>query len=354
MPTLEEPRKIFDQWPLLNSTDYIEELQLDSGLIPWYKNGAADPWDHVESTMALSLTGRREAAEQAYNWLSENQLPDGSWWAIYESNSEPGRSRRETHRVAYVATGVWHQYLIVDDDDFLRSMWPAVRDAIEFTLKFQTDHGDVEWAKMKDGSIDHDSLLTGNSSIYHSLKCAIEIARTTGNPYRNWVGALKRLGRSIRNKPHRFDRTWESKRRYAMDWFYPVLSGAQVGELARERIESRWNEFVEEGFGCRCVTDEPWVTVAETCELVMTLKSIGKTAEAEKLFSWIHQWLDDDGGYWTGYQMEKDIHWPDEKPTWTAGAVLLAADALLSMSDASHLFTEHVQRDREELLAGQH
>jgi hypothetical protein len=31
--------------------------------------------------------------------------------------------------------------------------------------------------------------------------------------------------------------------------------------------------------------------------------------------------------------------WPDEKPTWTAGAILLAADALTEHTAASRLFT---------------
>jgi hypothetical protein len=35
-----------------------------------------------------------------------------------------------------------------------------------------------------------------------------------------------------------------------------------------------------------------------------------------------------------------DIMWPDEKPTWTAGAILLAADALTEYTAASTLFTQ--------------
>ena len=40
------------------------------------------------------------------------------------------------------------------------------------------------------------------------------------------------------------------------------------------------------------------------------------------------------------YQWVEDVLWPDEKPTWTAGAVLLAADALTEHSAASGLFSE--------------
>ena len=59
-----------------------------------------------------------------------------------------------------------------------------------------------------------------------------------------------------------------------------------------------------------------------------------------EVYSWLHQWRNQDGSYWTGYQLVEDLLWPDEKPTWTAGAVLLAADALTQHTGASRLFTE--------------
>jgi MMP endo-(1,4)-3-O-methyl-alpha-D-mannosidase len=142
----------------------------------------------------------------------------------------------------------------------------------------------------------------------------------------------------IRHQPERFDRTWESKSRYSMDWFYPVLSGAISGVDASNRLAARWDEFVEQGLGCRCVVEEPWVTVAESCELVMALLAAGDHARAVEVYSWLHQWRTADGSYWTGYQMVEDLLWPDEKPTWTAGAILLAADALTEHTRAAHLF----------------
>ena len=35
--------------------------------------------------------------------------------------------------------------------------------------------------------------------------------------------------------------------------------------------------------GCKCVEEEPWVTVAESSELVLALVKIGLLSEAEKL-----------------------------------------------------------------------
>jgi hypothetical protein len=111
------------------------------------------------------------------------------------------------------------------------------------------------------------------------------------------------------------------------------------GPAARERLAARWGEFVVDGLGCRCVVEEPWVTVAESCELVMALLAAGDHARAVELYSWLHQWRSESGDYWTGYQFVEDLLWPDERPTWTAGAVLLAADALTRHTPAATLFT---------------
>ncbi|GIR70175.1 MAG: hypothetical protein CM15mP74_14260 [Halieaceae bacterium] len=43
-----------------------------------------------------------------------------------------------------------------------------------------------------------------------------------------------------------------------------------------------------------------------------------------------------DGGL--AISLPRRVLWPLEKPTWTAGAVLLAADALTAHSGASQLF----------------
>ena len=63
------------------------------------------------------------------------------------------------------------------------------------------------------------------------------------------------------------------------------------------------------------------------------------TIRAKEIFSWLHQWKDpEDNLYWTGYVYPDKAFWPIEKPTWTAAAVLLAADTLYKFTDASELF----------------
>jgi hypothetical protein len=289
--------------------------------------------------MGLAIGGEVEAAERAYAWLAARQLEDGSWWAAYRGELPDNLERRESNFVAYAATGVWHHYLVTGDDDFLLRYWPMVERAVGFVLSLQSEHGEIDWAVDGDGRPKGDALVTGCSSIYKSLECAINSAVTLGRPRPAWLRARARLGEALRRRPERFDRTWESKARFSMDWFYPVLTGAVQGAAARARLAARWDAFVEPGLGCRCVVEEPCVTVAESCELVMALLAAGDHARAVELYSWLHQWRDGDGAYWTGYQFVEDLLWPAEKPTWTAGAVLLAADALTGHTGASRLFT---------------
>ena len=330
----------FPQEFLRPTVEFILSTQQQSGEIPWFSGGYSDPWDHVEAAMGLSVGGEYAAAVRAYRWLAQTQLADGSWWAGYRGAEIDNGERRETNFVAYIATGVWHHFLITGDRDFLQEMWPTVEKAIGFVLVLQTEHGDIHWSVNADGSAREDALVTGCSSIYKSLECAHNIAVSLGHHRPEWLYARALLGEALREKPERFDRTWESKARYSMDWFYPVLTGVLDQKEARERLAARWDEFVEDGLGCRCVADEPWVTIAESCELVMALLAAGDHARAVQLYSWLHQWRVEDGSYWTGYQFVLDVMWPDEKPTWTAGAIMLAADALTEYSPASQLFQQ--------------
>ncbi len=332
-------RGLFPEEFLRPTIRFILDCQRDSGEIPWFEGGYTDPWDHVESAMGLSIGGEFEAAARAYDWLAKMQLADGSWWASYRGDEIDNGKRRESNFVAYAATGVWHHYLISENYGFLEYMWPVVDKAIGFVLSLQSEHGEIDWAVNATGRPKGDALVTGCSSIYKSLECAHNIAVTLGEDRSHWLDARERLGNALRNKPERFDRTWESKSRYSMDWFYPVLTGVYSGAEARARLKSRWHEFVENGLGCRCEKQQPWVTIAESCELVMALLAAGDHARAVEVYSWLQQWRSGDGSYWTGYQLVEDLLWPDERPTWTAGAILLAADALTEHTAASGLFT---------------
>jgi hypothetical protein len=317
------------------TVDSIAEHQLPSGMIPWFPDGHADPWNHVEAAMALLLGGRRAAAERAFDWLVGAQRPDGAWHHYYLADRIE-QDKLEANVTAYVAAGVWHHWLLTNDRGFLETMWSVVEPAIDFVLDLQTPRGEIIWARHADGTPWSFALLTGSSSICHSLRCAIAIAEELDHERPDWELSLARLAEVIRTRP---DGAFAPKNRWAMDWYYPVLSGA-LRDDAQSHLEARRDVFVMDGLGVRCVSDRPWITAAETCECALAHLAVGDGDTARDLFAWAQRMRLDDGRYWTGTVHPEDVNFPeDETSTYTAAAVVLAADAIAGGSAASGLFT---------------
>lgn len=316
---------------------FIANLQNNKGEIPWHKSGKTDPWDLVESAMGLNISGYHKEAVYAFEWMKKNQNRDGSWYSSY-MNGEPLDKTRESNMSSYIATGLFHSWLINKNTQFLKSMWPCLQKGINFALSLQTDRGEIFWAKSPKGKIDPMALLTGSSSVFMSLKCAISIGLILGKnrEVEQWKKSFKKLQYSIQNQSHVYN---ISKSRYSMYWFYPVLSGAIVGLDAEKRIEKYWKKYVVEGMGVRCVSDHEWITIAETAELVLALEGTGKTDLAGKVFSWIQDCIYEDNTFWCGYTFPDNIVWPEHKISWTNAVVMMAADALYSLTPASNLFS---------------
>lgn len=319
----------------------IVRQQDSSGAIPWFAAfgglppGHVDAWNHVEAAMALTVAGLTEPARRAYGFLRRNQRSDGSWpakWVAGEITEAGG----ESNHAAYIAVGVWHELLVTGDQAFAESMWPTVRRAIDFVLGLQTARGEVIWIRHPGGEPSDHALLTGSSSIYQSLRCAVALAEHLGEPQPDWELAADQLGHVVAEHPEAF----ADKSRWSMDWYYPILTGPVRGPAATRRLELDWDKFMVNGLGCRCVADQPWVTAAETCELVMALDAIGDADRAMQWFETIQHLRHEDGSYWTGYQFVNDRHFPGDRSTYTAAAVILAADALCGATPAAGLFRE--------------
>lgn len=335
MKTILEPKKKEDVSAEVETlARFILSVQRENGEIPWSTGGKTDPWDHVESAMGLAASGYIKEAEKAYQWLARHQLKDGSWYSATKNGAVEDFTR-ESHFSAYVAVGIFQHYLITGERAFLREMWPTVKKGIDYALSLQAPSGEIYWAKNKEGKIDPMALLTGCSSIYMSLKCALVISSLLGQFQRKWYAAWERLGYAIVHLPHHFNMI---KSRFSMDWYYPVMCGAITGEEARARIDKSWEKFAVPGWGVRCVSDRPWVTMAETAELVITLASMDMYKEGETVLEWIKDKRYDDGSYWMGVTFPDTVVWPDERTSWTAAAVILAYDALHDISPGGCLF----------------
>lgn len=315
----------------------IAEWQLPSGMIPWFPGGHADAWNHTEAAMALASTGFVAEAERAYEWLRGTQRPDGAWHQYYLADGVE-QDKLDANTCAYVAAGVLHHWLLTGDRGFLETMWEVVEPAIDFVLDLQTPRGEIIWARHADGTPWSFALLTGSSSICHSLRCAITIAEELGHERPDWELSTAQLAHVIEHEPDAF----APKNRWAMDWYYPVLTGVLGGDRGRRHLADRYDTFVMDGKGVRCVSDRSWVTVAETCECTMAHLAVGETERAREMFGWTRSQRTDEGRYWTGIVYPQEDHFPaGEQSTYTAAAVVLAADALEGTSPTSGLFTTH-------------
>jgi hypothetical protein len=333
VPILARKHDLPIQVPAL--ADLIARTQRPDGRIPWSAGAKTDPWDHVEAAMGLTIGGLHGQAREAFEWLRRRQLDDGGWYAAYGG---PGvlDYTRESNHAAYVCVGLYHYYLATGDLRFVHHMWPVVRAALDFVLRLQAPGGEIYWALSPRGEVDPMALLAGCSSICFSLKCALALSRLQGLDQPLWRVALKRLEACIAEKPQHFNMT---KSRFSMDWFYPVLCGAVQGAEAQARIDRYWKKFVIQDTGVQCVSDQPWVTIAESCELALALAAMGNYLQARIVFNWICDCTFEDHTFWCGFTFPDMVLWPVEKVTWTNAVVLMAADALYDLTPAGRLFS---------------
>lgn len=315
-------------------TRRIAATQKENGEIPWSEGDKTDPWDHVEAAMGLTIGGEYGRARQAFEWMRRMQLEDGSWYSAYRGGQPEDRTR-DTNMATYIAVGLYHYYLITGDTGFIETMWDTAQRAIDFALAFQQPTGELYWAMSPDGVVEKKALLTGSSSVYMSLKCAVSLAIVLEKEHTEWVRAMVTLKDALANRPHLFD---QSKSRFSMDGFYPVLTGAMTGTAARQRIEDCLGRYFVAGQGVKCVDDEPWITIAETSELCLAIAAAGDRKRAAKIFGLLQDYRYADGSYWCGFTIPERTIWPEEKVSWTNAVVLMAADAIYRLTPAAGLF----------------
>jgi hypothetical protein len=318
----------------------IVEVQQADGSIPWFQGGITDTWTHVENAMALDVGNFHAEAQRAYEWLSEIQLEDGSWYASYK-DGKPLEIYKVSHGVSYIAVGVWHHYLSTGDVSSLQKMWPAVRAAIDFVLDMRGTNGEIYWSRDSAGAIYPTALISSCSSTYLSIKSALSIASILEEEKTVWKMANAALAKAIQELPCVLSTPQENKFTFAMDWYYPAMCCVVNGDDAKRRLSNWWDKFVIDGFGCLCSLEQGWVTAAETSELAIALAVHGEYKDSATVFNWIHQLRDDDGAYFYGIALPTKEIWPEEKPTWTSAAVVLAADMLRPMSATSLLLDHH-------------
>ena len=328
---------------LRRSGAHLASLQTSAGMIPWFPGGHCDPWNHVESAMALDLVGLSAEAERAYDWLIATQRLDGSWHNYYLPDGAGDTTvedpKLDTNVCAYIATGALHHHLCHPDLGFVDRVWPTVERALDWVLSCRRDDGLALWAVHADDQPWEYALLTGTCSILHSLRSGAELARLVGSERPDFEEAAETMMSAVRDEVAGTHGAFEPKERWAMDWYYPALTGAIDGEAGRARLAEGFDTFVMEGLGVRCVSDEPWITASETAEASIAHAAVGEVDTATELLASTRDHRLASGAYLTGIVHPERIVFPaDEHTSYTAAAVILAVDAIRGDSPASRLF----------------
>ena len=317
---------------------YIKSIQYKSGAIPSNEDGTHDPWDHIESIMGLNIYKDIEASKSAFNWLTHHQNSDGSWYAKYYK-TDAIEKNKPTHFSPYIAVAALHFFRIFKDINFLQSIWSSIELAVNFSVELQQDNGTIPWSINNNSQIENDYLLTGCSSILKSIECSIALSKILNKTenIEKWKKAHLLLSNAIQDPDGKFDLI-KDRKRFSMDWYYPILSGCLKQDEKSHYINKIFKDFYLDGIGIKCVIEEPWVTVAETSEFILALMCAGYDDEAKRLLFDVINISDEEGIPFMGWQYEQNIFWPEEKPSWTAAALMLSADCVFDYSDASDLF----------------
>ena len=175
--------------------------------------------------MALAIGGRRAEAERAYEWLVDCQRArrrrgTSTTWPTASSRTSSTPTSSPTSPPACGTTGCCSTTAASS-----RRMWPMVERAIDFVLDLQTPRGEILWARHADGTPWSFALLTGSSSICHSLRCAIALAELLGHERPDWELSRPACAGHHAHVAGELPDAFAPKHRWAMDWYYPVLTG---------------------------------------------------------------------------------------------------------------------------------
>ena len=247
---------------------------------------------------------------------------------------------KPTHFGPYISVAALHYFKIFSDKEKLEELWNTIRSAIDFSINLQNSNGTIPWSVDHKNNIEHDYLLTGSSSILKSIECGIKISKILNKEINEkWMKAYEALSYTVQNPNDLFDKTTD-RSRFSMDSYYPIISGVLSETQKDYYIKKVFKDFYVKGIGVKCVVEEPWVTVAETAEFIIALMISNRIEDAKKILIEVMNITDSKNIPYMGWQYEENIFWPEEKPSWTAAALILAADSIFEFTAGSDLFTE--------------
>ena len=260
------------------SKNWIISNQSSSGAIFWDEKGKCDPWDHCECLIALAIYEEWEHFWRGVNWFFTNLNEDGLIYAEFQ-NEKPSKLHYESHHAPYIIMPLIQASLIDKEQNYKKILTNEqllkLENIFEVLDDFKDEDGYFYWAKDSNGYSDN-SLITASMSIFLSL-----VAKDKSFPKFNtemWQ--------------EKFNRDGVDRSRFSMDFYYPFLAGIKNNK--KEFLDLLDNYYVK-GLGVKCVAEEPWVTIAESSECVISALIHDNENIAKQLFQDIQQFQNKDG-----------------------------------------------------------
>lgn len=307
--------------------DWIIKNQSPDGSIAWDLNDKCDPWDHLECLIALAIWEEDKNFKKGIDWFLCN-LDANSFIKSEFIKGQSSREYYEHHHAIYLAVPLYQCLLMSNNDSYVKNHLKTLKNLVEAVLDVRDDHGCFYWAQDEKGMCDN-SLITATASIYLSLKCAINTFDYYGSETNALKKELELIKESFKNNKSRFNRDGIDRSRFSMDFYYPFLAGLNENY---QYLKDEMRKFHVESLGIKCVIEEPWVTFAESSELIIALCRANDFKMAEQIFNEITNFKDSEGILPTGYQYAEKIFWPEEKSSWTNAAYVIAADCLFDVT----------------------
>ena len=223
--------------------------------------------------MALDVGGRFAEAERAYEWLRGMQHADGCVARVLPRRRRSKEHTLDTNVTCYVANGVWHHYLVHRRHRRSSSELLADRSSARSTSRSTTSTRPARSSGTPTRRASTARARCSPARRASTRRCAARSRPPSGSATSGPTGSC----RSARSPSRSRTGPSASSTRTAGRWTGTTRSSAACCAATRPTRASRRSgtRSSSTGRGVRCVSDQPWVTAAETCELVMALDAIG-------------------------------------------------------------------------------
>ena len=319
---------------ILATGESIAAVQEPSGAVGW-PDGHVDAWNHVECAMALSACGLRGRPGAPTTGSAPASGPTGRGRRrrppAARSPTRPPRATRPPTSRSGSGTSSWSP----GTRRSRRGCGPRCAGASTSCSPCRRPAARSPGSATADGSPAGYALLTGCSSIYQSLRCAVALAEFVGRAAAR-LGTRGRPARARGGAPSRGVRRQE-----------PVLDGLVLPGPRRAGARAGRGGPAGRGLG-RLRGPGPRRPLRQRPALGHRRRDLRARARAGRdrrprpgrwsCSATSSTCGDADGGYWTGWQFANQAHFPAEHSSWTAAAMILAADALAGATGGAGLF----------------